>query len=657
MSMNRIQKKNWMAMNLKIFMNLMILLAAVSFTAQAKSKSFQLILEKDERSASSVEELQAIQKYFDEIESKIPEAVKSRIGNPIEIRFVNIQSDWPNRCQWNPVVGFRLASSSGRRIQLERSFRHEIILGENRSSSKACGYANAYRFAMANVIREIGRLYDEKAKFSQDPRIQTLLGSVEIGGIAPARRKGEMVSLRSPDVSEFENPREGMTVNFERFLMDPEFGCRRPTLAHLFSTEWAWDPYPARSCQINSVVPISQEEISDAAPRFVRLDPKRLYQVHYLFASKGKETMSKWGHAMYRLVFCSPTRKEVGPECLKDFSYHVVVSFRANVQEPTINSLKGLTGEYPSQLYLLSLLEVMREYNTDELRDLISVPLKLTPEQTVEFLNRSLQLFWEYRGRYLFLSNNCATEALNLLKSVVPDPSFQEVVHVVTPIGLYDSLKRFGLMEDDFLANRNSAMDQGFLMPSEKARLQRAFDAIIQVKRKGISGNVSLPDLWEDYIKNSRAEDRISWFSHLAASVSADDRVKLASSFFILESYLIRIRQAEFYRQVIELMQDDESRARVDPDGDLQKWTARAKEVQEGLTPARLAPTGYGIALQQDYRPHLEGEIRKAQSEFIQLADSLKHALEARFPERYRELLLSLENRKAFAKAQAGILN
>lgn len=597
---------------------------------------FKLTLDHKEIAAFNKDEINAMNRFLTEVAGKLPEKMKQTIGGEIRIQFADLESDWFNRCEWNQIMGFKLSSSQRRVITLERSLGKAMIHGD--AFPRGCGYGSPDRFAMATLIREIAHVYDRQAGLSKDPRMQTLLGAAEIGGILPKRRVGEEISERTPDISEFESAQEGLAANIEQYAMDPEFECRRPALAHALESALGWNPHPSKACEINTVVPLSQEELGGSAVRFVRLDPKRLYQVHYLFASQGNETMSRWGHAMYRLVFCAPERVAPGPDCLKDVSYHVVVSFRANVQGYEISPLKGMSGDYPSQLYLLSLLEVMREYNGDELRDLISLPLSLSEGQKQEFLYRSLQLFWEYRGRYQFLSNNCATEALNLLKSVIADPEFHKNVHVVTPIGLYDALKTSGLMSESLVQDKKQAKEQGYLFPSERPRLERAYQEILREHGHGQALSADL----DSYLESSKAGERMKQFK---------EQPLLASQFFILESYLVRKQQARFFKQVVEVLQDDESRARIDPSGTLLDSVMRAKALEEGLTPQKLAPKGYGISLPSDFQAGLESKINQARLELKQITETLRQALETHFADQYQELLQTVDNRRVFARA------
>ncbi|MBZ4346157.1 DUF4105 domain-containing protein, partial [Mycobacterium tuberculosis] len=73
-----------------------------------------------------------------------------------------------------------------------------------------------------------------------------------------------------------------------------------------------------------------------------------------------------WGHSMLRLVICAPGRPR-GPDCRLDLAQHRVLSFRAFVGDVQISSWRGLTGVYPSRLFVLPLNQVINEYAQLEL--------------------------------------------------------------------------------------------------------------------------------------------------------------------------------------------------------------------------------------------------------------------------------------------------
>ena len=64
---------------------------------------------------------------------------------------------------------------------------------------------------------------------------------------------------------------------------------------------------------------------------------------------------------MLRLVICAPGR-DPGPDCRLDLDHHLVLSFRAFVDDVQLSSWDGLTGVYPSRLFILPLGQVIDEY-------------------------------------------------------------------------------------------------------------------------------------------------------------------------------------------------------------------------------------------------------------------------------------------------------
>ena len=71
-----------------------------------------------------------------------------------------------------------------------------------------------------------------------------------------------------------------------------------------------------------------------------------------------------------------------------------MLSFRAFIDDVQISSWGGLTGRYPSRLYLLPMLQVIDDYTQGQLRGLRSVPLTLSRAQIAALLQRAAQVHW-----------------------------------------------------------------------------------------------------------------------------------------------------------------------------------------------------------------------------------------------------------------------
>ncbi|HGM6329759.1 TPA: DUF4105 domain-containing protein, partial [Stenotrophomonas maltophilia] len=193
----------------------------------------------------------------------------------------------------------------------------------------------------------------------------------------------------------------------------------------------------------------------------------------YLFAEGSAQPMSRWGHSMLRLVICRPGRAP-GPDCRLDLEYHRVLSFRAFVGDVQISNWRGLTGGYPSRLFVLPLQQVVDEYTKVELRGLQSLPLQLSPGEIASLLERTAQVHWSYDGRYYFVSNNCAVETAKLLQAGVPRLGAAGLAQL-SPRGLKRRLSRLHVLDEQVLTDRNAAQAQGYYFASARDHYQQLF--------------------------------------------------------------------------------------------------------------------------------------------------------------------------------------
>lgn len=299
------------------------------------------------------------------------------------------------------------------------------------------------RRPLAAAIHELAHLYDlgRAGRLSADPRLLDLAGW-QLAALRPGRRARNDMRDRSPDDYELHSPREYVAVNLEHYLLDPDYACRRPQLAAYFDAHFGrQSPGPAAGCAPGLAF------VRDAIGHeqaWRELDPRRIHRVDYLLAEGNERAMSRWGHSMLRLVVCAPGR-EPGPDCRLDLEHHLVLSFRAFVGDVQISSWRGLTGSYPSRLFVLPLGQVVDEYTRVELRGLRSVPLALSPGEIEALVTRAAQLHWNYDGRYLFVANNCAVETFKLLHDGVPRLAALRL-DSITPNGLLRRLQDHGVV-------------------------------------------------------------------------------------------------------------------------------------------------------------------------------------------------------------------
>ena len=434
----------------------------------------------------------------------------------------------------------------------------------------------ATRAALAAVIHELGHFYDRtpQGRLSSDPRLLDLAGWQVSPMRFGMRLHDSAFRDRSPDTYELESPSEFVAVNLEYFLLDPAYGCRRPALYDYFAAEFGSQPSRA-DCAPQLIY---MQVGSDATlPPVLQLDPARVYAVDYLFAEGNDRPMSAWGHSMLRLVVCAPGR-ERGPDCRLDLQYHQVLSFRAFIDDVQISSWRGLTGSYPSRLYVLPLAQVIEEYTKVELRGLQSIPLRLKSAEIADLLERTATLHWSYDGDYYFISNNCAVETFKLLHDGVPRLAGAGLSSI-TPSGLLRRLRNAGIADVTVLDDREDATRQGYYFEALSERYQTMFD----VARDSLGLPQERVQDWMDLDPRERAP----WLA----------RADLKSS-----AALLLLEQAALRRQQL-LSRNELKRRFFGRDGDVRTQRAKALDALQDIRqlegylsrPAALLPdSGYG---------------------------------------------------------------
>lgn len=363
----------------------------------------------------------------------------------------------------------------GWRLSMDRSLLPGWMEASRRLSDAAGRgdrIAGPGRAALATLIHELAHYYDRtpQGHLSKDPRLLDLAGWQVSPLRLGLRNPRNAFSDRSPDLYELTDPVEFVAVNLEHFLLDPEYACRRPGLHRYFSEHFGIAPASA-DCAPGTVFVQASVEASESL--LLQIDPERVYGIDYLLAEPDERIMSRWGHGMLRLVVCAPGRPR-GPDCRLDLLHHRVLSFRAFVDDVQISSWRGLTGSYPSRLFVLPLDQVIEEYTRIELRGLQSVPLRLERTEITELLERAARLHWSYDGRYYFLSNNCAVETFKLLHDGIPRLADERLASI-TPTGLLKRLRRAGIADTRVLDDPEEAKRLGYRFEAMNAHYQAVF--------------------------------------------------------------------------------------------------------------------------------------------------------------------------------------
>src|SRR5690606_10401241 len=413
----------------------------------------------------------------------------------------------------------------GGRIGLRRS-----LLDGWMRRDRAAGDADPdARAALAALLHELAHVHDRSRRggLSREPRLLDLAGwpvqPLRLG----LRTSRNDLRDRTPDAYELVSPAEFVAVNFEHFLLDPDYACARPAL-HRHFTERSGPP-PARAAAPDCLrqLPFVAAGQGGAMLQGLELDPLRVHAVDYLFAEASEQPMSRWGHAMLRLVVCAPGRPR-GPDCRLDLQHHMVLSFRAFVDDVQVSSWRGLTGSYPSRLFVLPLEQVVDEYTRVELRGLRSIPLRLDEGEVQGLLERAARVHWSYDGRYRFIDNNCAVETWKLLNDGVPRLS-QTRLRSITPSGLLRRLEREDIADTAVLDDAARALREGYRFAS----MGEHFDAMFAVA----DATLGLP-----------AADARAWFAldpTLRTPFLERGDLRTTAALLVLEEAALRREQAQ----------------------------------------------------------------------------------------------------------------
>ena len=471
------------------------------------------------------------------------------------------------------------------------------------------------------LVHELAHAYDRAHRnvLSGDARLRELAGwQRSVFRVAGRRSRNDFIA-RSPDAYELTRPSEFVAVNLEHFVLDGSYACRRPALYRYFASHFGESSVAAECAE---GLPFLEADAARGNASLLALDPARIYEVDYLLAEGNSEAMSRWGHSMLRLVVCAPGRAP-GPDCRLDLAHHRVLSFRAFVGDVQISSWRGLTGSYPSRVFLLPLDQVIEEYTKVELRGLQSIPLRLQRDEVASLLERAAQLHWSYDGRYYFISNNCAVETWKLLHDGVPRLA-EAPLASITPTGLLEKLAQEGIADRSPLDDAEQARRQGYYFEPASAR----YDALFAVARDALALPQRDAQAWLALAPAERAR----WMHR------AD--LKASAALLVLENAALRRQQL--------LLRDELKRRYLGRDVPadaapavqaLKAWLGDTSFVSR---PSELAPEGYGLP-QSAERERIVVEAQARVARLRSEDASLRRNLEQWLPADQREALRGIK--------------
>lgn len=631
-------------------------------------------------------EISSIKNFIQTTLTLLPKSIGQAVNRRvIEIEFtnlndknINFETDYCSKDTEDLIFSNFRSNRFGafirqkERVQMDNSFINAII----NSPHLECSHQNARTIARGHLIRKFAKIFDrtntklgidkdyeahcrqfsdeELDRFerncknylartrsiSSSPYYRNLSGWITRGIFIRRSTNLNHFEERSPNPLEFESVEDSFAVNLEYFLLDPNYQCMRPTLAKYFEETFNHQPFSKTECEVNREVTIINQSSSSNPVIQENLSPDRLYQVQYLFASKGERMSSRWGHSLFKLVFCAPHREEVGPDCLYDRAYHIVLSFRANVEDIQVNYLDGLRGEYDSIMLIQPLIDVIDEYNKGEFRDLISLPINMTAKERKRFLDKALEIYWSYKGQYYFISNNCATEALNLMKMAMPNNFDLQYANIVSPRALYRRFQRSGIFDGSVIEDLDEARDKGYYFPAFNISLERSYSVIRE--NQSTLENVEL----QKFLADTSAEERKDIYDAILKKKDKTEHSQLISNFIRIEDHFQRVVQTRLQASAFAVL-TNESSLDLSEEDKKQMWeyVNRFQELQKNLTPESQVQSGYGIPLKEN-TGQLDGDqTQELLEEMKELYQGLNDFLQRVIPNMHRELEATSQNR------------
>ena len=507
---------------------------------------------------------------------------------------------------------------------------NELGLGREKSEKINCQHKSLYDQAISTIVHELTHAYDNNnGNLSKNMEFIRRAGFKK--GLLKTKSKN-IEAMRSVDAYEMVNIAEAFAVNMEYFVMDPEYACRKPAMFDYYLKHFGVDPFPNRNCEMNTTVMMS----TPTGYYPTKLDPKRIYRIDYLLAAPGKDLSSGFGHSMFRIVMCAPERFDpitnktipatpFGKKCLEDKLFHLVVSYRANVEDATLNYFKGFFGGYPSMLFILNFGDVLDEYNRDELRDIVSYPLNLSDKEKVDFVKKVLEEHWNYRGSYKFVTNNCATESYDLLKGALDRQDLQKE-YSVTPKGVLEDLDKLEYV------SIKSDTEESFKAKTEQLILAYQLAYGYKVKDSPSKENPKDKKETQKFISESKTDDRLNAFNlftknrtqsqdlHSLLSIMKA-RLVTASSFSVMEQQILRSKTAEYRKKAADMFMNskDEKVKKI-----LAESSAALKQNFMDLT-----ISGYGVPLTNELisRSDIDNKAEQSKESIASIEAALKEMM------------------------------
>ncbi|ATH08515.1 hypothetical protein BIY24_11310 [Halobacteriovorax marinus] len=517
----------------------------------------------------------------------------------------------------------------------------------------SCKHRNFYKTALSTLLHEYMHAYE--ATLDKSERLSNNYEFLALGfwKLKKGNKNRNTYAQRSPNLYEYSSAKEFIAVNFEYFLLDPEYKCRRPNLYKAYEKSLKHSPFKDKQCDSLSDISMSDTQEID----LLNIDPKKIREIHYLFASKGEAMMSRWGHSMFKLVTCD--QSWTLEKCRKRGKF-VVIGFLAQVADVSINAIKGIFGEYPSDMVITSLDAMKKQYNRAELRDLESIPLDLNQQEKQRFLNHLLRVYWEYSGKYYFFTNNCADEAFKLIQIAKNKEKIYEK-NIITPVGIYKYIQENNLSKDYSFNSREENIRNSLLYPSFAKNLDKSFENLSSKYKKTFRQKIKRPNInraernFREQYRKIRSISEYSKLPTLKRREIIEEVIKKKDRKNFLDLFAIET-QANYVtnNQLLSQMQELASKSK---DEEAKEIFAKLVELKNTITfGTSSSESGYGIPQLGDIESVITPEVERATLELREVKEQLQEKYKTIFKNEFIQMEESNFNKTIIKKALRDVL-
>lgn len=265
--------------------------------------------------------------------------------------------------------------------------------------------------------------------------------------------------------------RDAYAASLADYLLEPAQRCRKPLFDRYLRTRYGAPP-AAPPCPAEAPFHVLSRQ-GDAV--WQRLDPARVRAIHLVFAGKNRALASRFGHVALRLVVC-PSAASSDEACDLNLDEHLMLGYRAHVDELALSLPKALGGGYRVHLFANRFLDVYQEYAIDEFRSLHSLPLTLSTPRREAMVRELAELHFRPAGAYRYVTRNCATLLQDALRVLWPEFPGAPDAHGywLRPDSFFAAITRTPGVDTRALSDPAQAERIGHLFPSTRPYYERA---------------------------------------------------------------------------------------------------------------------------------------------------------------------------------------